>query len=91
MMTNSSLFHKSVLQQAREAYQPKLPSALWGPVKAVRGEATESIGDQEEIKKLFPNTYGLPELRFENDVEAAKSKDIAVSYTHLTLPTTERV
>lgn len=76
MMTNSSLFHKSVLQQAREAYQPKLPSALWGPVKAVRGEATESIGDQEEIKKLFPNTYGLPELRFENDVEAAKSKDI---------------
>lgn len=66
---------KSVLQQARAAYQPKLPSALWGPVKAVKGAATESVADQEEIKKLFPNTYGLPELRFEKDTEATKVKN----------------
>ena len=65
---------KSVLQQARAAYQPKLPTALWGAVKAVEGAATESVADQEQIKKLFPNTYGLPELRFEKDTEVAKVK-----------------
>ncbi|MBR3101880.1 MAG: diphosphate--fructose-6-phosphate 1-phosphotransferase [Muribaculaceae bacterium] len=56
---------KSVLQQKRAAYQPKLPAALWGAVKAVKGEPTQSVGDQEEIQKLFPNTYGLPQLTFE--------------------------
>ena len=56
---------KSALQQARAAYQPKLPSALWGAVKAVEGAPTQSVADQEEIKRLFPNTYGLPELTFE--------------------------
>lgn len=65
---------KSVLQQARTAYQPKLPTALWGAVKAVEGAATESVADQEQIKKLFPNTYGLPELRFEKDTDVAKVK-----------------
>ena len=65
---------KSVLQQARAAYQPKLPNALWGAVKAVEGAATESVADQEQIKKLFPNTYGLPELRFEKDTDVAKVK-----------------
>ena len=65
---------KSVLQQARAAYQPKLPTALWGAVKAVEGAATESVADQEQIKKLFPNTYGLPELRFEKDTDVAKVK-----------------
>ena len=68
---------KSVLQQARAGYQPKLPSALWGPVKAVKGEPTESVGDQEEIKKLFPNTYGLPVLTFEKD-ETVSQKKVAV-------------
>ena len=65
---------KIVLQQARAAYQPKLPTALWGAVKAVEGAATESVADQEQIKKLFPNTYGLPELRFEKDTDVAKVK-----------------
>ncbi len=47
---------KSALQIARAAYQPKLPKALQGPVKAVEGAATQSVGNQEEIKALFPNT-----------------------------------
>ena len=66
---------KSVLQQKRAAYQPKLPSSLWGAVKAVKGEPTQSVGDQEEIKKLFPNTYGLPVLTFEKDSDNAKKKN----------------
>ena len=60
------------MQKARAAYQPKLPSALWGAVKAVEGEPTQSVADQEEIKALFPNTYGLPELTFEKDPKPAK-------------------
>ena len=63
---------KSALQIARSQYQPKLPSSLWGAVKAVKGEATQSVADQEEIKALFPNTYGLPELTFEKDAKQSK-------------------
>ena len=56
---------KSALQIARAAYQPKLPKALRGTVKAVAGAATQSVADQEDIKKLFPNTYGMPLIKFE--------------------------
>ena len=61
---------KSILQQLRSSYQPKLPAALQGPVKVVKGAATKSAGNQEDIKKLFPNTYGLPELTFVRDENA---------------------
>ena len=54
----------SALQIARAAYQPKLPKALQGPVKAVEGEATQSVGNQDDIKALFPNTYGMPVITF---------------------------
>ena len=64
--------NKSALQIARSQYQPKLPSALWGSVVAVEGEPTQSVADQEEIKALFPNTYGRPELTFEKSPKAAK-------------------
>ncbi|MBO4563997.1 MAG: diphosphate--fructose-6-phosphate 1-phosphotransferase [Bacteroidaceae bacterium] len=56
---------KSALQIARAAYQPKLPKALLGPVVAKEGKPTQSVGDQEEIKALFPNTYGMPVIEFE--------------------------
>lgn len=55
---------KSALQIARAAYQPKLPKALRGSVKIQEGAATESVADQAEIAKLFPNTYGMPVLTF---------------------------
>ncbi len=38
----------------------------------MKGEATQSVADQEEIKALFPNTYGLPELTFEKDAKQSK-------------------
>ena len=56
---------KSALQIARAAYQPKLPQALKGHVKVVEGAATQSVANQEEIKELFPNTYGMPVIKFE--------------------------
>ena len=55
---------KSALQIARAAYQPKLPAGLRGNVSIKEGEPTQSVGDQEEIKKLFPNTYGMPLVEF---------------------------
>ena len=55
---------KSALQIARAAYQPKLPLGLQGAVKAVEGEPTQSVDNQEEIKQLFPNTYGMPLVEF---------------------------
>ena len=58
---------KSALQRVRAEYQPKLPKALQGPVKIKVGEATESVADQSEIKKLFPNTYGMPVVEFETN------------------------
>jgi pyrophosphate--fructose-6-phosphate 1-phosphotransferase len=69
---------KSALQQARAAYQPKLPIVLTGAVKAVEGKATNSVADQEDIKNLFPNTYGLPEIHFEKDNNPAKGKALNV-------------
>ena len=66
---------KSALQTARAAYQPKLPSALWGGVAAVEGEPTQSVADQEAIKELFPNTYGLPVLTFEKSSKSTKSHE----------------
>ena len=57
---------KSELQKARAAYQPKLPKALQGAVVAVEGAPTQSVGNQDEIKAMFPNTYGMPVITFES-------------------------
>ena len=69
---------KSALQKARATYQPKLPIVLTGAVRAVEGHATESVADQEAIKNLFPNTYGLPELKFEKNPTPTASKPMNV-------------
>ena len=55
---------KSALQIARAAYTPKLPLGLQGNVSIKEGAPTQSVADQEEVKKLFPNTYGLPLVEF---------------------------
>ncbi len=56
---------KSPLQIARSTYQPKLPAALKGNVVLKEGATTQSVADQNEIKELFPNTYGMPLISFE--------------------------
>lgn len=58
---------KSPLQRIRSEYVPKLPKALQGPVKLNIGDPTQSVANQEEIKALFPNTYGLPVVEFEKN------------------------
>ena len=61
----------SPLQKARAEYAPKLPKSLKGAVKIVDGAATQSIADQKEIKALFPHTYGMPLLTFEEGTKKA--------------------
>jgi len=60
---------KSALQIARASYSPKVPAALKGNVKAVEGALTQSVADQEDIKRLFPETYGVPVITFEESNE----------------------
>lgn len=70
---------KSALQIARAAYQPKLPKALQGAVKIKEGEPTQSVDNQEDIKKLFPNTYGMPIVEFvPSDTENNKKMNVGV-------------
>ncbi|MCM1371566.1 MAG: diphosphate--fructose-6-phosphate 1-phosphotransferase [Bacteroides sp.] len=70
---------KSALQIARAAYQPKLPKALQGAVEAKEGAATQSVGNQAEIKALFPNTYGMPVVEFvASENENHKSVNVGI-------------
>ena len=70
---------KSALQKARMAYIPKLPEALKGLVKVKEGAPTTSVDNQEEIKQLFPNTYGMPVVEFEpSDTESSEATNVGV-------------
>ena len=64
----------SALQKERAGYQPKLPKALQGAVKVKEGAPTQSVDNQEDIKKLFPNTYGMPLVEFEPADSANNAK-----------------
>lgn len=58
----------SPLQQARLKFQPVLPQTLASGItrlSLIEGNNTESVADQNEIKGLFPNTYGKPTVTFE--------------------------
>ena len=75
---NNKIMKISALQKARAAYQPKLPQALKEVVRVCEGAATESVADQEAIKSMFPNTYGLPIITFEKGGEVKEYPAINV-------------
>lgn len=67
----------SQLQQHRCKFQPVLPEILKkGPafVKPKTGKATKSVADQATVKKIFPNTYGMPEITFVKGANSAVTK-----------------
>ena len=67
------------MQKARATYQPKLPIALQGAVKVKEGAPTQSVDNQEEIKQLFPNTYGMPLVEFvPAESETTKAMNVGV-------------
>lgn len=72
---------RSTLCNARaNDYIPKRPVALRNGLKGVvveKGEATQSISDQEKIKALFPGTYGAPVVKFKSG-EATNVRPLAV-------------
>ncbi len=69
---------KSALQIERSKYAPKMPASIAGATRLAEGKATTSVADQEDIKKLFPNTYGMPIVTFEKGDKAAKSEPFNV-------------
>jgi pyrophosphate--fructose-6-phosphate 1-phosphotransferase len=69
---------KSALQIERSKYSPKLPDAMKGAVKIVEGDKTRSVADQEEIQKLFPNTYGMPLITFEEGNHEVKVSEMNI-------------
>ncbi len=69
---------KSALQIERSKYAPKMPSSIVGGARLVEGKATTSVADQEDIKKLFPNTYGMPIVTFEAAGKATASEPFNV-------------
>lgn len=77
MATTSKNQNCSLLQTHRCKYQPVLPDILKkGPcfVKAKNGKATQSVADQAAVKKMFPNTYGMPEITFTKGANPAIGK-----------------
>ena len=67
----------SSLQKIRYEYQPKLPGMLRSGIENIsvqEGAATESIADQDQIKALFPHTYGKKEITFVKGQNTAVAK-----------------
>ena len=67
----------SPLQLARYEYTPKLPGMLRNGIAEIgvkEGLETQSVADQEQIKALFPNTYGKKEITFEKGINTSVAK-----------------
>ncbi|MCL1942018.1 MAG: diphosphate--fructose-6-phosphate 1-phosphotransferase [Candidatus Azobacteroides sp.] len=62
---------KSALQIARAGYKAKMPKALTGNLTIKEGDPTQSVADHDDIRHLFPNTYGMPIVTF---VESSEEK-----------------
>ena len=73
----------SPLETARLAYEPRLPEVLRGDITRITpalGGPTESDADQNELRELFPLTFGAPIARFTqgNNTEIARPWKIGV-------------
>jgi len=74
----------SRLQIERGKFKPVLPDILKKGasfIRPVKGKATQSVADQAELKEIFKNTYGLPEVTFKkgsNEIIAKKTIKVGV-------------
>ena len=67
--------NSSTFQNARYAYQPKLPAVLRGEVNRISaslGSAAEPTADGDRLKSVFPFTYGLPSATFSHGSTVAE-------------------
>jgi pyrophosphate--fructose-6-phosphate 1-phosphotransferase len=75
------MMHYSPLQKARYEYSPKLPKILRQDIAAIQAvfkEKTEAASDQQELKELFPNTYGMERVHFSSGSGTDTSKQITI-------------
>ena len=71
----------STLQKSRYAYSPKTPEVLnekLSDVCAEFGKETQSAADHEDVKSLFPNTYGKPVVVFKKGKNTVENKALRV-------------
>jgi len=69
----------SELQNERLKFKPALPDILKnGPaaLTAKTGKPTKSVSDEETVKKIFPYTYGMPEISFVKGKNPAAKKAV---------------
>ncbi len=73
----SKMSSLSFLQEKRYGYEPKLPAVLQDNIENITvslGEPTQSVGDSEQLRRLFPKTYGAPMALFTNGHNSIKGK-----------------
>ncbi|MCL1994177.1 MAG: diphosphate--fructose-6-phosphate 1-phosphotransferase [Spirochaetes bacterium] len=71
----------SVLQKERYAYKPKLPESLLHSVSEIAvelGQPTESVANQDELRKIFKHSYGKPIAAFVKGKNEAASRELKV-------------
>ena len=77
----------SALQQARQAYNPKLPTVLSKGINNLaikEGLATEAVRDKESIKEIFSKLYGAPVVTFEEgSTKSATPRNVGVILSDL--------
>jgi pyrophosphate--fructose-6-phosphate 1-phosphotransferase len=69
----------SEIQVERTRFKPSLPSILRNgvaSVKPIKGKLTQSVADQDKVRELFKNTYGLPIVTFKKGSNVAVEKKV---------------
>jgi pyrophosphate--fructose-6-phosphate 1-phosphotransferase len=76
-------FSISEVQIERAKFKPVLPEVLKrvvSSIKPVNGKITNSVADQDKVRKLFKNTYGLPVITFKKGKNyVVKNKTLRVA------------
>ncbi|KAJ6240249.1 pyrophosphate--fructose 6-phosphate 1-phosphotransferase [Anaeramoeba flamelloides] len=68
----------SPLEWDRSQYQPPLPKALKGNTIAIEGELTTSVKDCDQIKELFPQSYGRPIIKLISSEKKIQKKPLKI-------------
>ncbi len=71
--------NESTMQRLRYDYEPKIPEVLSKPLSSIKpeiGEATAAQSNQDELKEIFPNTYGMPIIKFIEGKTEANTKPL---------------
>jgi pyrophosphate--fructose-6-phosphate 1-phosphotransferase len=75
------MLEQSPLHAARYAYVPKVPEIFLEPIQNIKPLPTEKVEpekDRETLKKLFPNSYARPAIKFAKGEAAMEEKALTV-------------